>query len=62
MTTPRVTELPRRLESVGRDTFLSASGIDVPRQTVDADNVVALHPRTVTQLRPPAPLPPLAAA
>ena len=25
MTTPRVTELPRRLEPVGRDTFLAAA-------------------------------------
>jgi hypothetical protein len=41
MTTPRVIELPRRLEATSADTFLGVNGRD-PRPLV---RVVALHPR-----------------
>ena len=59
MTTPRVIELPRRLEAVGRDTFLGEGSAVTAR----VDNVVALRPRAaVTQLRPSLPQPPRAAA
>jgi hypothetical protein len=52
MTTPRVTELPRRLEPVVRDTFLAA-----PARAVAAHNVIALRrPDAPVALRPPAPL------
>ena len=50
MTSPRVIELPRRLEPVGRDTFLA----EPPRTQAQGDNVVALRP-------PPAEPPPAAA-
>ena len=56
MTTPHVTELPRRPEPVGRDTFLGAPVLDVPPPAV-ARNVVALRPQDAApRLRPPAPL------
>ena len=56
MTTPHVTELPRCLEAVGRDTFLGAPLLDVPPQAV-AHGVVALRPQDAApRLRPPAPL------
>ena len=62
MTTPRVTELPRRLESVGRDTFLDAVVLDFPQPPARAANVVALRPPSaIARLRPPAPQPPAAA-
>jgi hypothetical protein len=52
MTTPRVTELPRRLEPVVRDTFIGA-----PALAVRAHNVIALRPLDApVALRPPAPL------
>ena len=44
MTTPRVTELPRRLEPVGRDTFLGAAGGSSSTAPA-AGAVVALRPR-----------------
>ena len=64
MTTPRVIELPRRLEAVGRDTFLGvADGSPEIAPVARIGNVVALRPRgTVTQLRPAATLLPPAAA
>jgi hypothetical protein len=58
MISPRVTELPRRLEPVGRDTFLGATEADAPRADRGMGTVVALHPRadrrmgTVVALRP----------
>jgi hypothetical protein len=42
MTSPHVTELPRRLEPVSRDTFLG--GIE-PRPRAELAQVVALRPR-----------------
>jgi hypothetical protein len=64
MTTPRVTELPRRLEPVGRDTFLGAAeGSQESAPLARIGNVFALRPRSaVTQLRPSVPRPPRAAA
>jgi hypothetical protein len=61
MTSPRVIELPRRLEPVGRDTFLGpASGAVRPVSYVG--NVVALRPRDARALRPAGqPAPPAAA-
>jgi hypothetical protein len=53
MNSPRVIELPRRLEPVSRDPFLEGTGADV----------VELRPRVeATPLRHPAPQPPLRAA
>jgi len=49
MTTPRVTELPRRLESTGADTFLS--GCDAEARPLAA--VVPLRPRDPLALRRP---------
>jgi hypothetical protein len=40
MTTPRVVELPRRLEAISRDTFLGAGEVQAPLAVV-----VALRPR-----------------
>lgn len=63
MTTPRVIELPRRLEAVGRDTFLGvAEGSQQTTPVARIGNVVALRSRaTVTQLHGTAPpLPPAA--
>jgi hypothetical protein len=40
MTTPRVVELPRRLEPISRDTFLGAGEAEAPLAVV-----VALRPR-----------------
>jgi hypothetical protein len=63
MTTPRVTELPRRLEPVDRDTFVSAVVLDFPRPAARATNVVALRSAgAVARLRPRAPQPPPVAA
>ena len=56
MTSPRVIELPRRLEPVARDTFLGASEIGAPRAVSYLGNVVALRPRET-----PAPPRPAAA-
>jgi hypothetical protein len=63
MTSPRVVELPRRLEPVGRDTFLRASAAGPPRPVSHLGNVVELRPRDALGLRrPPAPQPPPLAA
>ncbi len=43
MTSPRVIELPRRLEPVGPDTFLGGVVLDFAPPVRGAD-VVALHP------------------
>lgn len=57
MTSPRVVELPRRLEPVSRDTFCDRS---TPLRVAD---VIPLRPRVAPELRrPPAPQPPRAAA
>ncbi len=63
MTSPRVIELPRKLEPVGRDTFLGGREIDVPRSVAYVGNVVALRPRDALGLRRPSqqPMPPAAA-
>jgi hypothetical protein len=63
MTSPRVIELPRRLEPVARDTFLGAVETGAPPRAVSyLGNVVALRPRDGRGLRrPPAP-PPLPTA
>jgi len=61
MTSPRVIELPRKLEPVARDTFLSAAEVGAPRAVSYLGNVVALRPRDGLDLRRrPAP-PPTAA-
>ncbi len=63
MTSPRVTELPRRLEPVSPDTFLGGDVLEFTPPTCRA-NVVALRPGDagVPQRRPaPAPPPPAAA-
>lgn len=57
MTSPRVIELPRRLEPVSRDTFLAAADAGAPRPVAQLGNVVALHPRNA----PEQPTPPAAA-
>jgi hypothetical protein len=63
MTSPRVIELPRRLEPVARDTFLGAVETGAPRAVSYLGNVVALRPRDVRGLREaPAPPPRPAAA
>lgn len=49
MITPRVVELPRRLEPISRDTFLGAGEVDVPLAVV-----VALRPRDARGMRRPA--------
>jgi hypothetical protein len=48
MTTPRVVELPRRLEPISRDTFLATGEIDVPLAVV-----VTLRPRDARGMRRP---------
>jgi hypothetical protein len=56
VTTPRVIELPRRLEPISRDTFLGAGGVELPVACeVDAPPavVVALRPRAARDLRRP---------
>ncbi len=55
MTTPRVTELPRRLEPSSRDTFLGARE-DAPIDRRPLATVVALRPRDplAPRRRPPA--------
>jgi hypothetical protein len=56
MTSPRVIELPRRLEPVACDTFL---GAHAPRAVSHVGNVVALRPRDAFgERRPPVPPPP----
>ncbi len=56
MTTPHVTELPRRLEPAGHDTFLGAPRLALA-PPVAADNVVALRPHSaITRPASPAPL------
>jgi hypothetical protein len=64
MTSPRVIELPRRLEPVARDTFLATVEVDAPRAVSHVGNVVALRPRAARSRngRPPAPWQPPAAA
>jgi hypothetical protein len=58
MTSPRVIELPRRLEPVVRDTFLGSTGAGVSHIA----NVVPLRPRQAAGVRQrPAPQPPRAA-
>lgn len=55
MTSPRVIELPRRLEPSGRDTFLADCDTSAPRPASYVGNVVALRPRDAHGLRrPPA--------
>jgi hypothetical protein len=64
MTSPRVVELPRRLEPVGRDTFLGAAEAHAPRAVSHVGNVVALRPRGRRPSRHPSgrpPVPPAAA-
>jgi hypothetical protein len=62
MTSPRVIELPRRLEPVARDTFLGAVEAGAPRAVSYLGNVVALRPSDGRGLRrAPAP-PPLPSA
>lgn len=46
MTSPRVIELPRRMEPVGRDTFLDVVEV-VPVDAAPPSNVVALRSRAV---------------
>ena len=56
MTTPHVTELPRRLEPVARDTFLAALVLGIVAPPVAAE-VVALRPQSAAASVPaPAPL------
>ncbi|HWI08063.1 MAG TPA: hypothetical protein VNT54_11170 [Solirubrobacteraceae bacterium] len=45
MTSPRVVELPRRLEPVAHDTFLAGCEPQAPRPVSYVANVVALRPR-----------------
>jgi hypothetical protein len=57
VTTPRVIELPRRLEPISRDTFLGAGGIELPvagEVDVPLAVVVALRPHAARGLRHPA--------
>ncbi|HWC28186.1 MAG TPA: hypothetical protein VG474_16470 [Solirubrobacteraceae bacterium] len=61
MTSPRVIELPRRLEPVERDTFLVAAQVDAGRAAARAGKVVALRPRVAVGPRRPDSRPPLAA-
>ncbi len=62
MTSPRVIELPRRLEPVARDTFLGSAEVDLGRPAARAGNVIPLVRRDALGLRrPPAPRPPIAA-
>ena len=62
MTSPRVIELPRRLEPVARDTFLGAAEAGAPRAVSYLGNVVALRPRDGRGLHEtPAPPRPAAA-
>jgi hypothetical protein len=62
MTSPRVVELPRRLEPVSRDTFLSGD-VHVPRSDTRIAPVIALRRRDAHRpLRTAGePTPPLAA-
>jgi hypothetical protein len=57
MTTPRVVELPRRLEPISRDTFLGAGGVEL-QDASEADAplaaVVTLRPRDARAFRRPA--------
>ena len=61
MTSPRVTELPRRLEPVGRDTFLAGCETQRVRPVSYVGNVVALRPRDDRRTPPTRPAAPLAA-
>jgi hypothetical protein len=62
MTSPRVIELPRRLEPVVRDTFLGAVEPDAPSAVSHLHNVVTLRPRNASGRQWPAhPAPPAAA-
>ncbi|HWC26927.1 MAG TPA: hypothetical protein VG474_10115 [Solirubrobacteraceae bacterium] len=61
MTSPRVIELPRRLEPVERDTFLAAVRVGAGRAAGRAGKVVALRPRAAVDPRRPDSRPPLAA-
>ncbi|CAN5230940.1 hypothetical protein BH20ACT16_BH20ACT16_05920 [soil metagenome] len=62
MTSPRVIELPRRLEPVVRDTFLGAAETGAPGAVSQLHNVIALRPRDELALRRPVhPGPPTAA-
>ena len=60
MTSPRVVELPRRLEPVSRDTFLGAGSADAPRRDAPVAPVVRLHPRHPRRVAG-RPVPPIAA-
>jgi hypothetical protein len=63
MTSPRVVELPRRLEPVSRDTFLGAGDADALRHDAHIAPVVRLRPRNPRDPRRPVgkPVPPIAA-
>ncbi len=61
MTSPRVIELPRRLEPVVRDTFLAGADAAAPRAVSHLHNVVDLASRDPRGLRRP-PQPPAPAA
>ena len=61
MTSPRVTELPRRLEPVSRDTFLAGSDRQRVRPVSYVANVVALRPRDERRTPPTQPTAPVAA-
>ena len=55
MTSPRVTELPRRLEPVGRDTFLGAAEVEAFRPVSYVGNVVVLRSREALASQPAPP-------
>jgi hypothetical protein len=66
MTSPRVVELPRRLEPVSRDTFLGAVDAEALRRDARVAPVVRLRPRGPRGPRAPRrpagePVPPIAA-
>jgi hypothetical protein len=55
MTSPRVIELPRRLEPVGRDTFLGAAEVEAFPPVSYVGNVVALRSRDALAGQPAPP-------
>ncbi len=63
MTSPHVTELPRKLEPIGHDTFAAGVVIEFAPAAARADNVVRLRvPEGPPPDGPPAPSAPLSAA